>query len=562
MERCSVDTRERPNQDRTMYATIVGSWLVASLVLWADFANSLPLLVSGFDKIAVGTITILIDLGWLYGFYHIGILTFTLLSSRTKLDNEPAVHSHPTSYPIAIFHTVCDDFQADAAGSCVSQEYSDFYVYLLDDSSSDEGKRSVDAFASRYKDLVTVIRREDRRGFKAGNINNALAQISTRYKYLALTDSDTFLPREYLSETSHLLNSSYPAAFVQALHTANLTGKNKLSQDLGEVVRVGWNYYQIVRNKFGFPMCYGHGALVRIDLLRAVGGFPEIVSEDIALTLRLRRLGFRGFFTSNVICGEDYPGDYHTFRKRLSRWISADLECLREELLPFLSTESISRTEKLDAAFRGLKVPLSAVFLPFSAGMSLALALLPNLDRFFDPMTIGVTLLAALAPYYCFMVDMIRHPKKLFSILSHLTAIYISNSLLFTIRTIEALAFRKSYFHVTGMKYQKVRIEGLSREILSADECGYPRFGVIEVFIGLLLITLGIHETNLVLIGISTALIFAPVFYSWGWENRMVSLLSHVPFILIILGIFGAFVLGQSSPTQCLALACLSILLF
>ena len=118
--------------------------------------------------------------------------------------------------------------------------------------------------------------------------------------------------------------------------------------------------------------------------------------------------------------------------------------------------------------------------------VSLALALLPNLDRFFDPLTIGITLLAALAAYYCFMVDMIRQPKKLFSLLSHLTTIYISNSLLFTIRTIEALTFRKSYFHVTGMKYQKVRIEGLSRQILTADECGYPRFGIIEVFIGIL----------------------------------------------------------------------------
>ncbi|MDX1687825.1 MAG: glycosyltransferase [Candidatus Promineifilaceae bacterium] len=546
-----------------MYLAIVGGWFAASVVLWIDLVRSLHLLESGWGKAAAVLLTLLIDVGWLYGAYHLGILSFTLLRSRSghREQGSVATDGRPSS-PIAILHTVCDDFQSRAVASCVAQDYPDFHVYLLDDSSTAETRREVDAFSSQFVGVVTVLRRDDRRGFKAGNLNHALAQLPSRYRYIALADSDTFLPRDFLRKTAGLLERNRPAAFVQALHVANVDRQRKLAQDLGDVVRIGWNYYQPVRNEYGFPICYGHGALLSADALRAAGGFPEIVSEDVALTLRLRTLGFWGFFTSDVICGEDYPGDYHTFRKRFSRWAAADLECLREALLPFLSAANVSVTEKMDASLRGLKVPLAASFLPFSAALTLFPILSPDSSALLGPYTFGLTLLMGLAGYYCFVVDKIRRPKSLFLLISRLTAVFLSNSLLLTARTVETLVSGRADFYVTGAAYEKVRANGHWRQLLSADEAGYPFLGLLEVAGGLSLLALGIYQINLILVGIAAALLLAPVAYALGWQHRAVSVLAHGPFLLLVLGIVLSCFAGQVPQEQLVTLACLSILLF
>lgn len=557
-------TTRVPQKDNAMYLAIVGGWIVASVVLWTDLGRSLHLLDSALDKAVAILLTLFIALGWLYGAYHLGILAFTLLRSRSWIHGERerlAPDMRPAN-PIAILHTVCDDFQSRAIASCIAQDYPEFHVYLLDDSSTAEMRREVDAYSARFPGLVTVLRRENRRGYKAGNLNHALALLPESYQYVALADSDTRFPSDFLQKTACLLDEDRSAAFVQALHVANASQQHKLAQDLGDIVRIGWNYYQLVRNEYGFPVCYGHGALLRVDALKAVGGFPELVSEDVALTLRLRTLGFWGFFTANVICGEDYPDDYHTFRKRFSRWVSADLECFREALPSFLLSRNVSLAEKVDATLRGLKVPLAASFLPFSAALSLFLALSPGASTLLSPFTIGLTVLMAMAGYYCFVVDKIRRPISLFSLVSRLTAVYISSSLLLTMRTVETLISGQADFYVTGAKYEKVSAHALSTQLLAADETGYPFLGFLELSVGLLLIVLGIYDTNLVLVGIAAALLFAPAAYSLGWQHRGVRIVAHGPFLSIILGILLACFSGEVSQAQCLTLACLSILLF
>ena len=547
---------------KSMYFAIIGTWTIASALLWTDSVIVLQITDSTWGKVTAGLIAFLIDLGWLYGFYHIGILAFTLLSSKSLVRHGDVPSYDAPSYPIAVLHTVCDDFQSEPALSCVSQEYADFHVYLLDDSLTDAIKQEVEDFGSKFENLVTVVRRMDRKGFKAGNINNALSKLSQQYAYIALADSDTFLPREFLKMASQLLEANPDASFVQAVHVANTFNRTKLAKDLGEIVRIGWNYYQPVRNKYGFPMCYGHGALIRMDALKAVGGFPEIVSEDIGLTLKLRRLGLGGLFTSDVICGEDYPDDYRTFRKRLSRWVSADMECFRKELLPFLSAKKVGPVEKLDAAFRGLKVPLAAIFLPLAVTTSLLHLLDPEVDSFISSRVILITLVTSLAPYICFVVDMVTHPRRLFAILSQLTTLYCSNSLLYTVRTVEAVLLKRARFYVTGAKFNETSAESLKKQVLTMNKAGYPLLGLFEAFLGASLIAIGLYSANMVLVGLSTALVLAPAIYALNWENRWISLLIRVPFPLILIGIVSSCFLGIGSPAQCLALAGLSILLF
>ncbi|HLF26918.1 MAG TPA: glycosyltransferase [Anaerolineae bacterium] len=547
-----------PSKRTSMYCAIVGVWAIASTLLWLDVTPSLRITVSASDQLAIGLMALGLDLGWLYGFYHLGLVVFTRLRPQAAVRHSRIPSHKAASHPIAVFHTVCDDFQPDAALSCVSQEYPEFHVYLLDDSSTEDSKRRVDDFGRKFEKLVTIIRRTNRIGFKAGNLNNALSKIPGGYKYIALADSDTFLPSGFLRATSRLLDSNAPTGFVQAVHVANLSSGREFAHDLEEIVRIGWTYYQLIRNEYGFPMCYGHGALIRFEALSVASGFPEIVSEDIALTLKLRKLGIRGIFTSDVICGEDYPSDYHSFRKRLSRWVSADMECFRKELLPFLFVKKVDLVEKLDAVIRGLKVPLASMFLPLAVTIDLVLFRHPGVEDRMSARILFISLVTCLAPYFCFVFDMVSRPKRLFFTVSHLTAVYCSCALLYIVRVVEALLLRRSYFYVTGAKY--TRTSGKRR--LTMNEAGYPLLGIAEIALSLPLIAIGIYTANLVLIGLSASLVLAPMVYAFGWKSRWTSSLIHVPLIFMLMGILLSCFYGIGSKAQWLVLAGLSILLF
>ena len=49
-------------------------------------------------------------------------------------------------------------------------------------------------------------------------------------------------------------------------------------------------------------MFLGHGAVLRRRCWGVVGGFPEIVSEDLAYAIRIREHGWRGYFVKDVVC--------------------------------------------------------------------------------------------------------------------------------------------------------------------------------------------------------------------------------------------------------------------
>ena len=73
---------------------------------------------------------------------------------------------------VLLLYCTCNDFNAEALETCMRQRYDHFHTVILDDSKDEEYKRKIDEFAQTHD--VTVVRRENRVGFKAGNLNNYL----------------------------------------------------------------------------------------------------------------------------------------------------------------------------------------------------------------------------------------------------------------------------------------------------------------------------------------------------------------------------------------------------
>ncbi|MBK8195815.1 MAG: glycosyltransferase [Lewinellaceae bacterium] len=120
-----------------------------------------------------------IDFAWLYGMYNLGVVSFaTLYGLLGKKVPSPDAECENSPAPVAILYTTCNDFVEESVVSCVRQNYPNYTVYILDDSSRQEFEDRIDAFAAQYPGLVRVVRRPDRKAFKAGNMNYGLANFA------------------------------------------------------------------------------------------------------------------------------------------------------------------------------------------------------------------------------------------------------------------------------------------------------------------------------------------------------------------------------------------------
>jgi hypothetical protein len=188
-------------------------------------------------------------------------------------------------------------------------------------------------------------------GAKAGNLNFALAWLEASASHAALIlilDADGQLEagpnnRDAQARWDQLQAACEPypeAAFLQTRQAGN-PAQTGFPGIMAPWVEMHFDTMVWLRgwNSGGFRMFYGHGAVIPMaawercrDAGRAWrgagevvepgdGGFPEIVTEDLAYTLRCRELGMRGEYLPEITCYEDFPETWGQLRKRTDKWI-------------------------------------------------------------------------------------------------------------------------------------------------------------------------------------------------------------------------------------------------
>jgi cellulose synthase/poly-beta-1,6-N-acetylglucosamine synthase-like glycosyltransferase len=362
-----------PKKDPFMYQIIVFLWLCA--ILYFD-PRILALVVGPENLLAKLTViifTLLLNLFWFYAFYHLVTIIFSY--RRDKVNNPLKVKDSfpPNPSPsVALLYTTCNDFNENAALSCLGQDYGNFHTFILDDSDNGEYKGRIDYFASLHKNRATVIRRSGRKGYKAGNLNNGLA-VMGNYEYFSVSDSDTILPHDYINKLLPYFGSP-DVAFAQSRQEFNPGQKQAFARRLGYQIELHCDHYLRTKEKYGFVMFYGHGALMRTDILREIGGFPEVATEDLAYSMQVRQKGYRGVYAPDVTCLEEFPPTFQQYRRRNDKWIKGTAECLLKYYPPFLKSKNVSGTEKFDVFVSAVSLLLG---LPFVALLLLVGIILP-----------------------------------------------------------------------------------------------------------------------------------------------------------------------------------------
>jgi membrane glycosyltransferase len=282
---------------------------------------------------------------WLYALHQMALVCCSAVVRRTGRSPAVCVGDRPA---VAILYTTMNDFSQEAALSCTSQTYARCHVFLLDDSTDPTFQALVNNFHDAHRSSTTIIRRETRAGFKAGNLNSALDRIGAIYQYFAVCDADGVLPPNFVSELLGRFTDDL-IGFVQAVQRPlRPTAPSRFSGDLGIEVSIYWKSIVPASERFGFVMFHGHGGIIRTDVWRNVGGFPAVVAEDLAFSTRARQYGYVGVIADDVVCYEEFPPSYEAFSRRHAKYARGACEHLQHEMWPFLCSRNVRWFEKAD----------------------------------------------------------------------------------------------------------------------------------------------------------------------------------------------------------------------
>jgi cellulose synthase/poly-beta-1,6-N-acetylglucosamine synthase-like glycosyltransferase len=556
------------------YLAVLTLWAMAVAWFHPQLATLPALGKTVWSKGALWFFVLFIDIAWGYAAYNVGVIVFGAWYARRQR-RTPRQEAAVTEYPaVALLYTTCNDFVERSVRSCIEQDYPEHRVYILDDSTDPECRGRIDRFAAAHSGRVRVIRRSDRRAYKAGNLNHALATVA-REPLFALVDADEILPPHFLRALVPRLLAQPDCGFVQATHRCNPHTTSSLARDVGPGVDSHWRWYHPLRNDYGFVMLLGHGALLKRQAWLDAGGFPELVSEDLAFALRAREAGWRGRFAEDVVCYEEFPEDVRAFRVRHMKWTRGTCEFLLRETGGLLRSRRITWVEKLDILLPTLNLPLSFLFFLFVLDANLVLTslygniatmtwviggrpwLVPvlRLNPAFEVLDRAdlyvVTLIALVSPVLCFVIDMARQPRRLWTFLAQSTALYGALGPLSSIGVILFAFTRRAVFHVTADRARRLmRQRGMASRLRTAlvefarrSHPDDPLVQGIELVCGVLLVSLACVTVQLPFLGLALGYLMLPVLHNVRWDCRPVRAVIHLPLILIIVGV----VLGSLS---------------
>jgi cellulose synthase/poly-beta-1,6-N-acetylglucosamine synthase-like glycosyltransferase len=512
---------------------------------------------------------------WLLSAYFIAVVMFSFISKPVSTPQNFSENKWPE---VAILYTTFNDFCVEAASSCLKQDYPNFHLFLVDDSTKEEIRQEVDAFYSFHPEKITIVRRPSRKGFKSGAMNYVLCEVATKYPFFAVIDADEKIPEDFLKRTMVYLNNS-ELAFVQTNHAPNPEQTAKFACDIGPTILPFWGVHCRVRNRYGFVTYVGHGAVIRRSAWEAVSGFPEVITEDLAFSALLAEKGMRGIFLDNILCYEDFPSNYPAFRRQQERYIMGTTEVMCKYSRNIIQSSRISLTEKIDFFLWCLPLYIPALCLIFVAlctiGFTLAFGKVISptisifghqlnfisiivLDERFSPLWSWdfqiFSIIGALSPAFACIALGLKGKLSATRLLFLSSVPYLSVMVLSWVGILRYLVTRKTSWPPTGERYISSSNEGirdqssLTRKIMFGQVCNHFSMRILEICIGGSLAIASLITLNLSFFAVSCCLLIGVYIDMTGWEGRFPPLVSSICFALIILQMILNMTLLSYSP--------------
>ena len=455
-----------------LYVVMFAIWTVLAVFLWYNFVRviiDVPFNIPS-DEVSKGvkiTAAVLLSLNalfisyfWLNGVKDfIYVVWYYIAKSALIKRHEEIIDEKVDDYSakVILAYCTCNDFDGNSLLKSMQQDYENFETVILDDSNDKKYKQTIDKFAARNG--VKVVRRKDRKGFKAGNINHYLLDetVKNSYDFVVILDSDEILPHNFIKESLKYFVKYKNVGIVQANHIS--TRNRNLFMKLFHIgVNSHWPTYQTMKHFYGFSTMLGHGAMISRECYLAAGGFPNLVAEDLCLSIEARNHGYYVAFAPNIVCQEEYPIDYVAFKKRHSKWTQGNLEFIKKYTKKIIKSK-MKWYEKADIVLFTYNLPLTAIF-AFFIFLNLVFAPLLgiNLGAVYKLWMIIPTIIFFFSPMLNDVITWITKLNPLRNIVYFFSVIVLYGSMLTTslLSALLGMCGKKAKFIVTPKTTSKI----------------------------------------------------------------------------------------------------------
>lgn len=203
---------------------------------------------------------------------------------------------------------------------CTNMEYPDkskVHIYICDDGNREEIKNLADSMKINY------LTRTDRKGSKAGNLNNALK--NSRSPLIVTFDADMIPMHDFLTSTIPYFISDEKVGFVQtpqSFYNPDLFQYYLYSE--GRIPNEQDYFYrdvQISRNKSNSVIYGGTNTVISRAALEEIGGFyTNAITEDFATGLIIQSKGYKCYAIDEIHASGLAPADLISLIKQRERW--------------------------------------------------------------------------------------------------------------------------------------------------------------------------------------------------------------------------------------------------
>lgn len=216
--------------------------------------------------------------------------------------------------------------------SAVNLDYSRKKVYIVDDSTQENLRRGIQDLAERYN--CVYVHRDNRRGYKAGAINDLMKSLSE--KYIAVFDADQKPVHNFLTQTIPFLEEDPKLAFIQTPQFYHNTESSPVAFGAAHQQAVFYEYICEGKSVSGAMFSCGSNIVYRTEALRSIGGFDErSVTEDFATALRLHLKRWKSLYYNYVYVYGLGPENLSSYFTQQMRWALGTLGVFKSIIFEF-----------------------------------------------------------------------------------------------------------------------------------------------------------------------------------------------------------------------------------
>jgi glycosyltransferase involved in cell wall biosynthesis len=288
----------------------------------------------------------------IYAFYTIDVAT-----RKQWRKNPNEVRFSPFFAPKLAFQVCCfnepPQLVFDTMDKLRQMEYpSDrFLIQCLDDSTKEELAQPLQEYCERHG--IQYIHRLDRKGFKAGALNNALEHTPPDVDFIAVVDADYQIEPDFLKEVMGYFVDR-DLAWLQTPQDYRNRDQSFLTEQYYLSDAYFYRTVMPSRNEENTIIFCGTMGILRRKALEEVGGWGEkYISEDAELSLRLLSRGWQSLYINKTFGRGLIPPTFEGYKKQHYRWAFGGAKILRGHFFKILFGR-LSRRQRFDYFVSGI----------------------------------------------------------------------------------------------------------------------------------------------------------------------------------------------------------------